>query len=88
MADDRFGDGAVVERIGDVFAVARLVRRVVDHHVDQDVLSVVDFLFLDTDERAQPQIFNANNGVGLTERHQRFSIGLIIGVQNTRKVGK
>lgn len=54
MVDDRF-DGAVVERIGDIFAVARLVHQVVDHHVDQDVLSVVDFLFLDTDERAQPR---------------------------------
>ncbi|MOA62842.1 hypothetical protein D3C78_1883850 [compost metagenome] len=52
MANDRLGDGAIVEGVANVFAVTRLVCRVVDRHVDQNVLTVVDFFFLDTDEGA------------------------------------
>ncbi|MNV77159.1 hypothetical protein D3C71_1705570 [compost metagenome] len=67
MADDGFGDGAVIERVVDIFTVARFIRRVVDHYVNQDVLTIVNFFFLDTDESTQPQVFYTNNGVGLTE---------------------
>ncbi|MNJ65305.1 hypothetical protein D3C77_613130 [compost metagenome] len=66
MANHRLGDGAVVQRLVDVVALHRVLRRVEDGQVDQHILLVEDFLLLDADVGAQAQVLDPN------ARHSRF----------------
>ena len=52
MLNDVFGDGAIVQRVIDVFAGARLVCRVMDHDIHHDILAIRDLLLFDTNECA------------------------------------
>lgn len=71
VGDDAFGDGAVVERIGDLFAVAGLLRRVVNGNIDHHILPVGYFLLVNADKRTQTQVFNFDDGIWEMWTHKR-----------------
>ncbi|MNP72967.1 hypothetical protein D3C76_1696140 [compost metagenome] len=53
MLNDAFGDGAIVQGVIDILTVPRLIGRVVDHHINHDILTVSALLLFDADIGAQ-----------------------------------
>ncbi|CSE50023.1 Uncharacterised protein [Shigella sonnei] len=51
MLNNVFRYGAIIQRIVDIFASARFIGGVVDRHIDNNILTVVNFFFLNSDKR-------------------------------------
>ena len=62
MTDQLLGDGAVIERFTDVVELHGACRAIADHHVDHDILAILDLVFVDPDIGSQTQILDANGG--------------------------